>query len=110
MPASVPLPGDGIGPEIMKPALELLRTISEDFSFEEHLFGGAAIDVNGVALADATPAPRTRARALLRAISEDFAFEAHLSGGAAIAAPGVALADETLAACKRADAVLLAAV
>src|SRR5918994_125753 len=50
MPTIVTLPGDGIGPEIMKPALELLRTISEDFSFDEHLFGGAAIDVHGVAL------------------------------------------------------------
>ena len=36
MPKIVTLPGDGIGPEIMAPALELLRTISEDFSFEEH--------------------------------------------------------------------------
>ena len=43
MPTIVTLPGDGIGPEVMKPALELLRTISEDFSFDEHAFGGAAI-------------------------------------------------------------------
>ena len=54
MPTIVTLPGDGIGPEIMAPALELLRTISEDFSFDEHLFGGAAIDVHGTALTDET--------------------------------------------------------
>ncbi|MDX6691027.1 MAG: 3-isopropylmalate dehydrogenase [Solirubrobacteraceae bacterium] len=54
MPTIVTLPGDGIGPEIMKPALELLRTISEDFSFEEHDFGGAAIDLHGIALTDET--------------------------------------------------------
>ncbi len=54
MPTIVTLPGDGIGPEIMKPALELLRTISEDFTFEEHAFGGAAIDLHGVALTDET--------------------------------------------------------
>ncbi|MGI9097373.1 MAG: 3-isopropylmalate dehydrogenase [Solirubrobacteraceae bacterium] len=54
MPTIVTLPGDGIGPEIMAPALELLRTVSEDFSFDEHLFGGAAIDIHGTALTDET--------------------------------------------------------
>jgi 3-isopropylmalate dehydrogenase len=54
MPTIVTLPGDGIGPEIMAPALELLRHVSEEFSFEEHLFGGAAIDVHGIALTDET--------------------------------------------------------
>ncbi len=47
----VTLPGDGIGPEIMAPALELLGTLG-DFEFEEHLFGGASIDAHGVALTD----------------------------------------------------------
>jgi 3-isopropylmalate dehydrogenase len=47
----VTLPGDGIGPEIMVPALELLGALG-DFEFEEHLFGGASIDVHGVALTD----------------------------------------------------------
>jgi 3-isopropylmalate dehydrogenase len=45
------LPGDGIGPEIMAPTLELLRTLG-DFEFQEHLFGGASIDANGTALTD----------------------------------------------------------
>jgi 3-isopropylmalate dehydrogenase len=47
----VTLPGDGIGPEIMAPALELLGRLGE-FEFEEHVFGGASIDANGVALTD----------------------------------------------------------
>ena len=47
----VTLPGDGIGPEIMEPTLELLEALG-DFEFEEHLFGGASIDVHGVALTD----------------------------------------------------------
>ncbi len=47
----VTLPGDGIGPEIMAPTLELLRRFGE-FEFEEHLFGGASIDAHGVALTD----------------------------------------------------------
>ncbi len=67
MPAIVTLPGDGIGPEIMAPALELLRTISEDFSFEEHPFGGAAIDLHGIALDDATLAACKAADAVLLA-------------------------------------------
>ncbi len=49
----VTLPGDGIGPEIMAPALELLNAVG-DFEFEEHLFGGAAIDAHGTALTDET--------------------------------------------------------
>jgi 3-isopropylmalate dehydrogenase len=45
------LPGDGIGPEIMEPTLELLEALG-DFEFQEYLFGGASIDVDGVALTD----------------------------------------------------------
>jgi 3-isopropylmalate dehydrogenase len=47
----VTLPGDGIGPEIMAPTLDLLRALG-DFEFEEREFGGASIDVHGVALTD----------------------------------------------------------
>ncbi|MGH2865423.1 MAG: 3-isopropylmalate dehydrogenase [Solirubrobacteraceae bacterium] len=47
----VTLPGDGIGPEIMQPTLELLAALG-DFEFEEHLFGGASIDTHGAALTD----------------------------------------------------------
>ena len=67
MPTIVTLPGDGIGPEIMRPALELLRTISEDFSFEEHAFGGAAIELHGTALSDDTLAACKEADAVLLA-------------------------------------------
>jgi 3-isopropylmalate dehydrogenase len=45
------LPGDGIGPEITAPAVEVLRAVGE-FEFEQHLFGGASIDAHGVALTD----------------------------------------------------------
>jgi 3-isopropylmalate dehydrogenase len=47
----VTLPGDGIGPEIMAPTLQLLEALGE-FEFEEHLFGGACIDAHGTALTD----------------------------------------------------------
>ncbi len=49
----VTLPGDGIGPEIMAPAIELLTKLG-DFEFEEHAFGGAAIDLHGTALTGET--------------------------------------------------------
>ena len=45
------LPGDGIGPEIMAPTLELLSQVG-DFEFEEHLFGGASIDAHGTPMTD----------------------------------------------------------
>jgi 3-isopropylmalate dehydrogenase len=62
----VTLPGDGIGPEIMEPTLELLEALG-DFEFQEHLFGGASIDAHGVALTDEVLADCRRADAVLLA-------------------------------------------
>ncbi len=62
----VTLPGDGIGPEIMAPALELLSKLGE-FEFEEHPFGGASIDLHGTALTDETLAACRAADAVLLA-------------------------------------------
>jgi 3-isopropylmalate dehydrogenase len=45
------LPGDGIGPEIMAAARELLAAIGE-FEIEEHPVGGVSIDAHGTALTD----------------------------------------------------------
>jgi 3-isopropylmalate dehydrogenase len=47
------LPGDGIGPEITAPTLEILSRLG-DFTFTELAFGGIAIDTHGTALPDAT--------------------------------------------------------
>ncbi len=53
MPARiVTLPGDGIGPEIMPAALQVLRAVLPDVEVDEHVFGGASIDAHGVALTD----------------------------------------------------------
>ncbi|WP_436861251.1 3-isopropylmalate dehydrogenase [Staphylococcus caeli] len=53
----IALPGDGIGPEIMSGALEILEQLSNDYNFEydleTHDFGGIAIDHHG------TPLPNT---------------------------------------------------
>jgi 3-isopropylmalate dehydrogenase len=62
----VTLPGDGIGPEIMAPALKVLGTVAQ-FDAEEHLFGGASIDAHGTALTDETLAACRRADAVLLA-------------------------------------------
>ncbi|HZI90853.1 MAG TPA: 3-isopropylmalate dehydrogenase [Thermoleophilaceae bacterium] len=45
------LPGDGIGPEIMAAARELLDRVGE-FELSEHAIGGASIDAHGTALTD----------------------------------------------------------
>jgi 3-isopropylmalate dehydrogenase len=48
------LPGDGIGPEVVREARAVLVTVAERFGhelfFSEHLIGGSAIDVTGTAL------------------------------------------------------------
>ena len=61
------LPGDGIGPEIIAPALELLAAVGTSFDYEEHAFGGAAIDAHGTALSDETLAACRAADAVLLA-------------------------------------------
>jgi 3-isopropylmalate dehydrogenase len=54
-PRIVLLPGDGIGPEITEPTVEVLRAVVPGgFQFEPHLFGGASIDAHGVPLTDMT--------------------------------------------------------
>jgi 3-isopropylmalate dehydrogenase len=60
------LPGDGIGPEITSPTLDLLGRLG-DFDFVEHPFGGASIDAHGTALTDETLAACRAADAVLLA-------------------------------------------
>jgi len=61
------LPGDGIGPEITAPTLEVLSAVGTAFDYEERLFGGASIDANGIALTDDTLAACRAADAVLLA-------------------------------------------
>ena len=61
------LPGDGIGPEIIAPALEVLGAVGTNFDYEEHAFGGASIDAHGTALTDETLASCRAADAVLLA-------------------------------------------
>lgn len=63
------LPGDGIGPEITAEAVKVLNKLVEtdglDIAMEEDLVGGAAYDVHGVPLADATMDKAHQADAVL---------------------------------------------
>jgi 3-isopropylmalate dehydrogenase len=60
------LPGDGIGPEITAPTLEVLSRVG-DFAFAEHPFGGTSIDAHGTALTDETLAACRASDAILLA-------------------------------------------
>jgi 3-isopropylmalate dehydrogenase len=48
------LPGDGIGPEVMAEAVQVLRALPLELELTEHDFGGIAIDRHGVPLPDDT--------------------------------------------------------
>src|SRR4051794_16506233 len=66
-PHVVTLPGDGIGPEILAPAVDILRRLVPGVEIEEHVFGGASIDAHGTALTDEVLAACRRADAVLLA-------------------------------------------
>ena len=63
----VTLPGDGIGPEVLAAALEILHEVAPDLTYDEQLIGGAAIDATGTALPDATLEAARQADAVLLA-------------------------------------------
>jgi 3-isopropylmalate dehydrogenase len=67
MPKIVTLPGDGIGPEVLAAALQVLDVVAPDLTYEEHLVGGASIDAHGTALTDETLAACRAADAVLLA-------------------------------------------
>lgn len=65
----VVLPGDGIGPDVTREGVRVLKRIAENFghqfAFEEKIMGGCAIDTTGSALPDDTLAACQRADAIL---------------------------------------------
>jgi len=65
-PKIILLPGDGIGPEITGPSVEVLGAVTR-LEYEEHLFGGASIDAHGTALTEETLEACRRADAVLLA-------------------------------------------
>ena len=63
------LPGDGIGPEVVRQAHRVLKAVASQFghqfAFSEHIIGGIAIDQTGEALPDATTAACKASDAIL---------------------------------------------
>jgi len=74
------LPGDGIGPEVTAEAVACLAFLSEarglGLTFEEHDFGGIAIDRHGSPLPPAMPAEW---RAVLGGITSAFDSEVQIA-------------------------------
>jgi 3-isopropylmalate dehydrogenase len=67
MPEIAVLPGDGIGQEIVPEAVAVAQAVTQghDFTWREHLIGGAAIDATGSALPPETLAACQAADAVL---------------------------------------------
>jgi len=63
------LPGDGVGPEVTREAVRVLRTVLDlygyDASFEEHAIGGVAIRQFGQPLPESTASACSQSRAVL---------------------------------------------
>ena len=63
------IPGDGIGPEVVAGALEVLNAVSKkhgfEYSVEEYPFGGASYDLHGEMLTDETLEACSNADAVL---------------------------------------------
>jgi 3-isopropylmalate dehydrogenase len=73
------LPGDGIGPEVIREARRALERIGEifnrDVSLSEHLIGGAALAASGAALPSSTLEAARSADAVLLGAVGDPAFD-----------------------------------
>ena len=73
------LPGDGIGPEIMAIAVEVMQVVGKQldlsFEFQEALLGGAAIEATGEPLPAATVATCKNSDAVLLAAIGDFKYD-----------------------------------
>jgi 3-isopropylmalate dehydrogenase len=70
MPKICFFPGDGIGPEVVREALDVLRTVEEvsgrrRFETEEELLGGSSYDVHGVPMTEKALALAAAADAVL---------------------------------------------
>ncbi|HET6658272.1 MAG TPA: 3-isopropylmalate dehydrogenase [Gaiellaceae bacterium] len=72
----VVLPGDGIGPEVMREALRVLEKVAPDLELEEHPFGAQAIRDTGDSLPEDTLAACKAAEAVLKGPIGDPEFDA----------------------------------
>jgi len=69
------LPGDGIGPEIVKEAIKVLDALGEKFEMEEAPVGGAGYEAKGHPLPDSTLALAKEADAILFGAVGDWKYD-----------------------------------
>ena len=69
------LPGDGIGSEIMREAVKVLKGLGESFEFEEAPIGGAGYDASGDPLPAKTLAIAKAADAILLGATGDWKYD-----------------------------------
>ncbi|WP_343675460.1 3-isopropylmalate dehydrogenase [Paraburkholderia heleia] len=69
------LPGDGIGPEIVKEAVKVLNALGERFELEEAPVGGAGYEASGHPLPEATLALAKSADAILFGAVGDWKYD-----------------------------------
>ncbi|WP_395062646.1 3-isopropylmalate dehydrogenase [Paraburkholderia silvatlantica] len=69
------LPGDGIGPEIVKEAVKVLNALGEKFELEEAPVGGAGYEASGHPLPEATLALAKSADAILFGAVGDWKYD-----------------------------------
>ncbi|GAB2881832.1 3-isopropylmalate dehydrogenase [Paraburkholderia jirisanensis] len=69
------LPGDGIGPEIVKEAVKVLHKLGEKFELEEAPVGGAGYEASGHPLPDATLKLAKEADAILFGAVGDWKYD-----------------------------------
>ena len=69
------LPGDGIGPEIMKEAVKVLNALGEKFELEEAPVGGAGYEASGHPLPEATLALAKASDAILFGAVGDWKYD-----------------------------------
>ncbi|HTI16551.1 MAG TPA: 3-isopropylmalate dehydrogenase [Trinickia sp.] len=69
------LPGDGIGPEIVKEAVKVLNALGEKFELEEAPVGGAGFEAKGHPLPDSTLALAKEADAILFGAVGDWKYD-----------------------------------
>jgi 3-isopropylmalate dehydrogenase len=69
------LPGDGIGPEIVKEAVKVLNVLGEKFELEEAPVGGAGYEAKGHPLPDSTLALAKEADAILFGAVGDWKYD-----------------------------------
>src|SRR6195952_4090678 len=70
------LPGDGIGPEIIKEAVKVLNALDEKFELEEAPVGGAGYEASGHPLPEATLALAKASDAILFGAVGDWKYDA----------------------------------